>query len=143
MLQIIPMSPADIPECLTLWATTEGMTIRDADSPEALERYLERNPGCSFVARDGSRLFGVALAGHDGRRGYLYHVAVDREARQHGVGRALVERCLCALRDQGIRKCHILVFHHNEEGKKFWRRLGWQERDVGVMSITSPDSENA
>jgi ribosomal protein S18 acetylase RimI-like enzyme len=144
MIHFSPMTVADIPEVIALWTATEGMQIRDADSPAALTRYLHRNPGCSFVARSRQHLAGAALAGHDGRRGYLNHVAVAGDWRRQGIGRALVERCLAALQEQSICKCHICVFHDNEEGKKFWRRLGWQERaSVGLMSITLSDSENA
>ena len=143
MPTIVPLAPADIPEVLALWAQTEGMSLRDADSPEALGRFLERNPGCSFIARRQGRLAGVALAGHDGRRGYLYHVAVAATERRQGVGRGLVEHCLTALYDQGILKSHLFVFDHNEEGKKFWRRLGFQERPLRIMSITRTGSENA
>jgi ribosomal protein S18 acetylase RimI-like enzyme len=144
MLKFVPMTPADINEALALWTRTEGMGLRDVDSPEAIARYLARNPGCSYAVRDEQKLAGVSLAGHDGRRGFLHHVAVAPAYRKQGVGRALVEHCLAALKEQGIFKCHLFVFQHNEEGKKFWERLGWQARTtVQPMSIILSDSENA
>ena len=143
MVEIVPMTSADVAESRVLWARTEGISLHEADSPEALTRYLERNPGCSFVARDDARLAGVALAGHDGRRGYLHHVAVAPAFRKQGIGRDLVERCLSALRDHGILKCHLFVLNDNMEGMKFWASLGWRQRDLLMMSLTITQLEKA
>lgn len=144
MIVYAPMTPADIDEARALWSATEGMCLRDADSPEALTRYLERNAGMSCVARENGCLVGVSLAGHDGRRGYLNHVAVASAHRKHGIGRKLVELCLAALREHGIMKCHLFVYQGNEEGKKFWNHIGWRQRGgLDLMSITLGDSENA
>ena len=130
------MTAIDIPEALALWQSSEGIALHEADSPEKLAEYLLRNPCTSFVARDGARLAGVSLAGHDGRRGYLHHVAVDAHYRKKGLGRAIVERCLSALKEQGIQKCHIFVLADNEGGKKFWTSIGWHERNgLQLMSI--------
>jgi N-acetylglutamate synthase len=144
MIDIVTMTPADIDACIALWTSTAGMVLRDADSPAALVRYLERNPGCSFVAHCDGELIGVCLAGHDGRRGYLNHVAVAATFRRQGIGKELVLRSLAALKEQGIGKCHLFVYDHNESGKKFWAGLGWQERaNLRLMSMNISGSENA
>jgi ribosomal protein S18 acetylase RimI-like enzyme len=141
---IAPLKRADIPDMLRLWQATAEMVLRDADSPEALGRYLDHNPGLSLGARLDGELVGVALCGHDGRRGYLHHVAVARERQRRGIARALVERCLAALAEQGIDKCHLFVHVINEEARSFWRHIGWKERDdVRMMSFISSGRTNA
>ena len=89
----------------------------------------------SFVARDDGRLIAAVLCGHDGRRGYVTHLAVDPEARGRGVGRELVERCLAALRRDRIEKCHLFVFADNADARSFWRGVGWTER--GELAVFS------
>jgi ribosomal protein S18 acetylase RimI-like enzyme len=127
-----------------VWQGAGPIVLRGADSPPALARYLARNPGCSFVAEADGALVGVSLAGHDGRRGYLHHVAVDPAFRRRGVGTGLVERCLAALRAEGMEKVQLFVFHANAGGWKFWERLGWRERpDVALMSVLLTDDPNA
>jgi ribosomal protein S18 acetylase RimI-like enzyme len=80
-------------------------------------------------------LVGSALAGCDGRRGYLYHVAVAPQHRRQGVGRALVQSCLRALAREGIDKSHIMVKADNAEGLVFWTHSGWSPRtDLVLMS---------
>ena len=112
-----------------LWSQSEGIELDASDSPERLEAFLARNPGLSWVALRGARLAGAALCGHDGRRGYIHHLAVAPAERRSGIGQALVERCLSALRDTGIVKCHIFVFRANRFCELFWSPTGWQRRD--------------
>lgn len=117
---------ADYEAAASLWQETEGIGVDDADSPGKIRFYLERNPGTSFVARRGKKLVGTALSGHDGRRGYLHHLAVRPECRRQGVARELIERCLAALAAAGIDRCNLFVYSDNVEGRKFWERSGWQ-----------------
>ncbi len=140
----------DYDEAIALWQRSQGVSLRGADSRDAIARYLRRNPGLSFVARErgegdpGGALVGAVLCGHDGRRGYLHHLAVADAYRGHGVGRALAERCLAALRSAGIEKCHLFVVSDNVGARDFWRHAGWVERtDVRLMSRTMSDSPNA
>ncbi|WP_405106497.1 GNAT family N-acetyltransferase [Paenibacillus sp. FSL K6-1217] len=117
-----------------LWENTDGMGLSEADSRGNIIRYLERNPGISQVCvREDGTLLGTAMCGHDGRRGYMYHVAVHSSSRGSGVGRELVARCLAGLREAGITKCHLMVIGDNAPGRIFWTRIGWQERDGLVL----------
>lgn len=143
MFEFRAMTEADIPTALALWSGTPGITLRGADSPESLARYLARNPGLSTVAQHGTAIAGLALVGHDGRRGYLHHVVVAPAYRRRGLGRLLVQRCLDNLLAEGIAKCHIFVNADNESGRQFWQAIGWSARaGLQLMSITMGD-ENA
>lgn len=113
---------------LDLWSRSEGVDL-GSDSPESLLQFLERNRGLSWIAMRGDILVGAALCGHDGRRGYIHHLAVDPAERRGGIGQALVERCLSGLRRAGIGKCHVFVFRSNRFGELFWRPTGWERRD--------------
>ena len=80
------------------------------------------------------RIIGAVLCGHDGRRGYLHHLAVATEHRRKGLGKSLVDRCLDKLRSLGIQKCNIFVYADNDDGKVFWQSSGWLDRhDLTVM----------
>lgn len=140
-VHIRELGMADHDRLLALMKATPGITVRSADGRGAIERYLARNPGLSFVAQSGGELVGCALAGHDGRRGYLQHVIVAPGFRRNGIGRALVTRCVAALEEQGIRKMHLDIMAGNEAVMPFWERLGWFRRDdlVRYSLITSED----
>ncbi|MBM7568949.1 GNAT family N-acetyltransferase [Paenibacillus sacheonensis] len=126
------MTIDDYEASYALWAATEGMVLSSSDSREEIARFLARNPGCSFVCGEGDRLLGTLLAGHDGRRGFLYHVAVAPNQRGRGIGGSLVRLGLAKLREAGIEKCHLFVLASNDVGRGFWARSGWEERD-GIL----------
>jgi ribosomal protein S18 acetylase RimI-like enzyme len=134
-VEIAAMTPADFDQALALWRVTPGVGINDADTPKGIHALLERNPGLSQVARLNGEIIGTVLCGHDGRRGYLYHLAVAAAHRSRGLGRSLVEAALARLAACGIRKCHIFVYAHNTGGESFWRQTGWVERtELKIMS---------
>jgi len=134
-ITITPMTMADYDEAMALWLVTEGMGLRPADERQHIARYLARNPGLSFVARDGDRLVGTVLCGHDGRRGYLQHLAVAKAYRRQGIGRALVTQVVEALRAIDINKCHLFVIKTNVQAVDFWKNIGWFVReDLFTMS---------
>lgn len=140
-LKIQDMTIDEICGAIALWKRCEGIGLSDADEREPLTRFLTKNPGLCFTAYLNGKLVGTCLCGSDGRRGYLYHLAVDPEARRMGIGKKLVERVFEALKEQDIHKCHIMVFNNNELGLKFWKSTGWTLRtEIAVMSynVTPP-----
>ena len=76
----------------------EGVGLSDSDSKENIQLYLNRNPGLSLIAEQENELVGAILAGHDGRRGYLHHLAVSPDYRRQGIGKLLVNSCLKKLK---------------------------------------------
>ena len=132
---IQPMSIEHYDAVLSLWQAVEGVGLSDADSREGIARFLAHNPGLSFLAYIGETLAGAVLSGHDGRRGYIHHLAVQPAYRRQGLGQTLVEQCLAALAQAGIDKCHLFVFKQNTTALQFWQRTGWTERvELVIMS---------
>jgi len=137
-----PMTLADIEPALALWQHCAGLGLSAADNPCALKKFLERNPGLSFVAEEAGQVVGTILGGQDGRRGFFYHLAVAPEKRRQGLGERLVTAALAAMREQGIQKCHILVFQTNDEGRQFWQKVGWKLRpEIDLLSFDVEPSQ--
>jgi ribosomal protein S18 acetylase RimI-like enzyme len=128
--------PEDYAAARALWLATEGVGLSPGDSEVEVRAFLERNTGLSLVAHDGDALVAAALCGHDGRRGFIYHLAVAPSHRRRGLGRAIAARCLDALAAAGIRRGQVSVFATNELARAFWARLGGELRaDLVVFSI--------
>ena len=144
MPTIRPMAIEDYEAVIELMRQTPGVSFRDADSRASTRRYLERNPGLSFVAETGDQAVGCIMCGHDGRRGYLQHLVVLPEHRRKGIANALVEHCLGALAGLGIAKSHVDVFKTNDLAHAFWRSQGWKLRtDIDRYSFIRGGGENA
>ncbi|HNW86191.1 MAG TPA: GNAT family N-acetyltransferase [Candidatus Limiplasma sp.] len=128
-MQIRIMNAADYDRVFALWLHTPGMGLNDVDdSREGIERYLRRNPQTCFVAENQDGIVGVMLSGHDGRRGFIHHAAVATEQRRQGIGEALTERVLEALRKEGITKVALVAYERNVVGNQFWESHGFLER---------------
>lgn len=127
-------APADYDAAYALWRTSEGIGLNESDSREAIAMFLERNPRLSLVAVDNrGTIVGAVLCGHDGRRGYLHHLAVAVSHRRKGLGRTLVDSCLQRLKALGIPKCTIFLYADNAAGRAFWFKHGWAARDDLVV----------
>ncbi|MBP1975145.1 GNAT family N-acetyltransferase [Cohnella thailandensis] len=133
------MTVNDYDQMIELWSRIEGLAISNADSKSNIEKYLNRNKGLSCVYEEEGRIAGTILCGHDGRRGFIYHVAVDPEFRQRKIGQRMVDLCLGKLKEEGIDKCHIFVLDDNEVGNRFWSRTGWDRRSG--FSVYSRDTD--
>lgn len=134
---------SDYENAVALWQRAEDIRLRDADSKEGIKKYLLRNPGLSFIAESEGDLLGTIMAGHDGKRGYIQHLAVDEPYRKMGVATQLLKLCLNALFQEGIRKSHVHVLSHNELAKAFWQSRGWVGRtDIQVYSYINGGGED-
>ncbi|NLO47719.1 MAG: GNAT family N-acetyltransferase [Clostridiales bacterium] len=124
------MTIFDYSNVYELWNCVPGIGLnRSDDSFDGFKRYIERNLNTSFVAEYEKKIIGAVLAGHDGRRGYLYHAAVLPQYRNRGIGRKLINQSLDALAKEGISKVGLLAFRENDAGNAFWEVMGFGARD--------------
>jgi ribosomal protein S18 acetylase RimI-like enzyme len=133
MITIRELTIEDYPQVIALWEETENIGISSADSIDNLEVFIKRNPGLSFVAEDDHSIIGAVLGGHDGRRGAIYHLAVQKEFRGENIGKFLLDHCLEGFKQVGIERCHIHVYADNLQGIKFWQKNSWFLRPELVL----------
>lgn len=139
-MTVRPLGNADIAAARLLWTGMPGLFLSSADEPAALERFFDRNPGLSWGAFDGEALVATVLAGHDGRRGFLYHLAVASDHRGHGLSTELMRRALEGLSEAAIVRVNVFVLADNLQGLAFWAsaaRSGWAKR--GDLLVFSKD----
>jgi ribosomal protein S18 acetylase RimI-like enzyme len=132
------MTLDDYDAMVTLWRATPGVGLSSADERPQIERFLQRNPGLCFTAHAAGQVVGTVLCGQDGRRAYLYHVAVTPAYRRQGIAQAMLQRTLDELARLGIGKCHLFVMADNALGQAFWQADGWQRRDDLLVFSKNP-----
>ena len=136
------MKPEDYDQIYSMWQITSKRALSEADSRQGIEKYLARNPGMSMVAEIDGKIVGTVLAGHDGRRGFIHHMAVMPQFRRHGIGKKLAKAATDKIFEDGIDKIHIFCYQNNETGQIFWRDFGFEKReDVFVYSYKDSKKE--
>ncbi|MBQ9936435.1 MAG: GNAT family N-acetyltransferase [Lachnospiraceae bacterium] len=123
------MTIEDYQAVYSLWLSCAGMGLNNLDdSRDGIDRFLKRNPDTCFVAVE-DEIVGVIIAGHDGRRGYIYHTAVSPRCRKQGIASKLVAKVEEAMKEIGINKLVLVVFDKNEAGNGFWQEQGFTVRE--------------
>lgn len=134
-MEIRSMTINDYDEIFSLWKITSRRALSNADSRDNIERYLKRNPDMSKVAIENGKIIGTVLAGHDGRRGFIHHMAVLPEYRRKHIGHKLAIEAIKSISSDGIEKTHIFCYQDNITGQDFWKSLGFKKRgDLFVFS---------
>ena len=117
-----------------LWREAgSGIQLSPSDEQGEIRKKLDRDPDLFLVAEEGKRIVGAVLGGFDGRRGMVYHLAVQPEYRAREIGRALMEELEHRLRAKGCLKYYLLVTKDNQEALAFYRGMGCDEMDLLVM----------
>lgn len=124
---------SDLERVLELWSLAgDGIQLSSSDQPAELRVKLQRDADLFLVVRQDERLIGTVLGGFDGRRGMIYHLAVDPEFRRRGVGRALMDELELRLAAKGCLKYYLLVTNDNEEAQAFYQDLGCERMNLRV-----------
>jgi ribosomal protein S18 acetylase RimI-like enzyme len=119
----------DLDHARAVWERT-GMWLRPSDGPEQMALLLERCPDLQLVARDTQGvLIGTAMGGWDGRRGYIYHLAVEPAWQRRGVGGALIDELEARLRAKGAMKAKLQILVGNDVSRAFFRARGYLFED--------------
>jgi ribosomal protein S18 acetylase RimI-like enzyme len=118
-----------------LWVRA-GLELRPSDTKEELEKKLQRDPELFVVAEEDGLIVGAAIGAFDGRRGFVYHLAVDPERQGEGIGRMIMEYIATRLRELGAIRLLLLVDEENENAQEFYRQIGFQSNRMYVMSKT-------
>jgi len=119
--------PQDYPEVIALWQCAgEGIQLRQSDQPEEIQKKLLRDSDLFLVAELDGRIVGTVLGGFDGRRGMMYHLAVNQGYRKQGIATKLVDELELRLRAKGCIRYYLIVFPDNQDAINFYEANGWK-----------------
>lgn len=122
-------------EIYNLWRSIPGVGLNEADEQENIKAYLLRNPEQSFICESDGRIIGTIMCGNDGRRAFIYHLAVSPEYWHRGIATELVRLVIETQKSLGISKCVLFILNENEAGKNFWTHLGFSTpQEAGTMA---------
>ncbi|MDX1815458.1 MAG: ribosomal protein S18-alanine N-acetyltransferase [Thermodesulfobacteriota bacterium] len=113
------------------------MAIERASFPSPWSRKLfEEEIGHTFsdavvaVEEPGGEVAGYTICWTVGEESHLLNIAVRPDARERGVGRALLKECLRRAARAGARRIYLEVRPSNQQAIRIYRREGF--RFVGI-----------
>lgn len=130
--------PEDYDEVVALWRES-GLTVKPSDTLQELKKLLIL-PGSVFLIAEANRgdrppeIVGTVIGAWDGRRAWIYHLAVKPLARRGRIGSALMSAVEQSLRDRGATKINLLVEPGNRQAAAFYRSLGYSDQPLQFLS---------
>jgi ribosomal protein S18 acetylase RimI-like enzyme len=123
--------PADYQPVYDLWSSIEkGVHIGRSDTPDEIKKKIVRDPDLFLIAECDNTIIGSVMGGYDGRRGLIYHLAVDARFRGQGIGCKLMDQVEERLRAKGCLKSFLLVTSDNLEVENYYQKRGWYHMDT-------------
>jgi ribosomal protein S18 acetylase RimI-like enzyme len=132
-MEIGPLSSGQRAAAIALWHEA-GLVMPWNDPRADLERAQAGPSSAVLAGVQDDALVATAVVGHDGHRGWVYYLAVARDAQGHGYGRAMMDACERWLADRGVPKLNLMVRASNADVLGFYEALGYGRDDVIVMS---------
>ena len=127
--------PKDYVEVIKLWENAgPGIHLRRSDEKEEIAKKLQRDPDLFLVAEAGGHIIGSVLGGFDGRRGLVYHLAVEYPYRNNGIGTALMTQLEQRMKQKGCIRTYLLVTRDNTDAARFYETHGWEQMDLLIYA---------
>ncbi len=132
-MKIRPCTRRDREAVIALWKRVFPDDPPHSAPANVFDAKLAMGDDLLFVATDQGSLIGIAMAGYDGHRGWLYKVAVLPEHRRRGIGTDLVLHALSALRAAGCIKVNLQIRDTNAAVQGFYESLGFDAEALVSM----------
>jgi ribosomal protein S18 acetylase RimI-like enzyme len=137
-LTIRPFDDRDEAAVVALWRAAFPSEPTRNEPLAVIRQKRAVQPELFLVGEAQGRIVATVIAGYDGHRGWVYHVAVASDARRRGYGRALMAAAEERLRALGCPKINLQVNRWNAEVVAFYEALGYAVEDRISMGKPLP-----
>ena len=124
-VQIQEFQINDYDAIFELWKEA-GLVIRPGDDQSGVRMKLLRDPDLFLLARLEGDIVGCIIGGWDGRRGWIYHLAVKPSYQRQGIATALLNEIEKRLGEKGAKKINAQIYESNTKSQKFFNARGYE-----------------
>ncbi len=131
-MRIRAFSASDTEAVLRLWERSE-ISRPWLDLRAEIVEKMKRDRSLFLVATDTGVVVGAVMGAYDGRRGWVYHLAVEPGRRQQGIGRLLMHHLEERMARMGVMKVNLQVRHDNLGVVDFYKALDYRDERLTSM----------
>jgi ribosomal protein S18 acetylase RimI-like enzyme len=131
-MQIREFQINDYDAVISLWQAA-GLHLSSTDSQADILHKLERDPDLFLVGVENETLVGAVMGAYDGRRGWVYHLAILPDYHGRGFGASLLAELEARLHRKGCRKVNLLIEPTNAEVQHFYERYNFKRAELIFM----------
>ncbi len=122
----------DYDSVLNLWKES-GLLFRPGDRIEEIAQKIKRDPELFLIGEEKGSIVATVLGAWDGRRGWIYHLAVGPGLQGKGLGTKLIGELEKRMKRKGVLKVNAIVYHDNLKSIGFFKKLGYQLDDRSLI----------
>lgn len=124
--KIRPYESKDHAQVVALWSDVFRDDPPWNEPASMIRRKLSVQPELFLVAVVDDQVVGTVMAGFDGVRGWIHHLAVRGSHRRRGIASALMGAAEKGLEIAGCPKVNLQVRATNRQVIAFYRSLGYE-----------------
>ncbi len=129
-VEIRPYQPKDHAQVVALWSDIFADDPPWNEPAAMIRRKLTVQADLFFVARVHDQVVGAVMAGFDGVRGWIHHLAVQNSYRRQGIASSLIRAAEKGLKAAGCPKINLQVRSTNTSVIAFYHSLGYEVEEI-------------
>ncbi len=132
-MKIRIMTTEDFNSMYTLWQEV-GLAVGDLKSEQAsTNQMINLNPSSNFVAIEGEKIVGTIFGIFNGRRAWIYHLAIHSIFQKRGLGSILLNKAEQALKKLGAKRVLLWVNKDNLGVTYFYQKYDYSIVDDAIV----------
>ena len=129
-MKIRQLQHSDIKQVINLWTSSFSRNFNKTLNPD----YLNNPGSTTMVVFEGNTIIGVAsihiIYKLSRTLGLIEDVAVNKDHREKGIGKSLVEKLI----EIGKQKnCDKIVLNTSEKNSKFYEKIGFEKNEIQMV----------
>lgn len=134
-MKVRKMVNSDFPKLYTFWKKA-GLTLAKFNrEKQEFNSLLKHNPKSTLILEENGKMIGAVIGAYNGRRGWIYHLAIDKKYQKKGFGSFLYKTVEKKLKDQGATKILLGVDYSKLKITSFYTKHGFTVMNDAVVMI--------
>lgn len=132
-MKIREIEISDFPKIYTLWKEAGLVVDNFEKEKQEFIQIITLNPTSCFVVDKANKIIGSCLGAFNGRRGWIYHLAIQPEYQNYGYGEMIFKKTEKALLKKGAKKILLGVAFTNKTVVPFYEKQGYKIMDDALV----------